>query len=143
MPRPTLVGLFLLIANSIIYMGSNPLNLAVRFLLELGALASVGMWGWYAHSSPLNFILAVCLPIAFAAMWGVFAVPNDPSRSGKTVIAVSGTVRLVLEILIFASATLAIYQVGHTRISYVFGIIVLLHYMVSYDRVLWLFKSKT
>jgi hypothetical protein len=27
-------------------MGSHPLNLAVRFALELSALAALGVWGW-------------------------------------------------------------------------------------------------
>jgi hypothetical protein len=27
-------------------MGSHPINLAIRFLLEVAALTSTGMWGW-------------------------------------------------------------------------------------------------
>jgi hypothetical protein len=29
-------------------MGSHPINLAIRFLLEVVALTSMGMWGWRA-----------------------------------------------------------------------------------------------
>ena len=27
-------------------MGSHPINLTIRFLLELSALAAIGIWGW-------------------------------------------------------------------------------------------------
>ena len=36
-------------------MGSHPLNLALRFLLELVAIGAVGFWGWRATDSPALF----------------------------------------------------------------------------------------
>lgn len=58
-------------------MGSNPINLTVRFFLELTALIAMGFWGWKQGEGLLRFVLALSIPIVAAVMWGVFAVPND------------------------------------------------------------------
>ena len=47
-------------------------NLALRFLLELAALAAVGYWGWDA-GGPLLAIAAVA---AVAVVWGLFVAPK-------------------------------------------------------------------
>jgi hypothetical protein len=86
-------------------MGYHPLNLAFRFILELCALIAVGFWGWNQTDSPLKFFLAIGFPIILAFIWGVFAVPNDKSRSGKAPIPTPGLIRLPLELIIFAIAT--------------------------------------
>jgi hypothetical protein len=122
-------------------MGSHPINLAVRFILEIIALISVGIWGWNKTDSFLKFVLAIGLPILLGAIWGTFAVPDDPSRSGQTVIVTSGVIRLVIELGIFTIATLAIYNQGQQKFSYIFAIIVIIHYLISYDRILWLLEN--
>lgn len=119
-------------------MGSHPINLIVRFLLELAALASVGIWGWEISSGWLQVILGFGIPIGVAAVWGIFAVPNDPSRSGVAPVVTPGIVRLVIELTIFTFSTWALYDLGLTTLSVVLGIIVILHYIVSYDRIKWL-----
>ena len=119
-------------------MGSHPLNLAVRFLLEIFALISVSMWGWKQYDGWLQYVLAFGMPVLLAAIWGTFAVPDDPSRSGKTLIVTSGILRLAIELGIFSFATWSLYDIGFISISIVFGSIVLAHYIVSYDRIKWL-----
>jgi hypothetical protein len=64
-------------------MGSNPINLVIRFLLELSALMAMGFWGWNQGKGAFRFVLAFGIPIIAALVWGVFAVPDDPSRSGN------------------------------------------------------------
>jgi len=122
-------------------MGSHPINLAIRFLLEIIALISIGAWGWSKADGINRYLLAIGLPILIGIVWGVFAVPNDPSRSGKTVVVTSGIVRLVIEFLIFTIATFAIFNTGQQKIGYAFALIVIIHYVISYDRVLWLLKN--
>ena len=122
-------------------MGSHPINLAIRFLLELSALLAMGVWGWRQSAGWLRFLLAIGIPIIAAAVWGTFAVAGDPSRSGAAPIAVPGILRLVIELAFFSFATWAIYDLGFTGLSWVLGIIVALHYIVSYDRILWLIKQ--
>ena len=119
-------------------MGSHPINLAIRFLLEIAALLAVGVWGWQQSESWQKFILAFGIPIILAIIWGTFAVPNDPSRSGESPVAVPGIIRLVIELAIFAFATWALFDVGYTSLSWILGIIVAIHYIASYDRILWL-----
>jgi len=122
-------------------MGSHPVNLTVRFLLELSALTATGIWGWWQNDGWIRFVLAFGIPVIVAAIWGTFAVPNDPSRSGKAPIAVPGIVRLVIELAIFAIAIWMLQDIGFTRISWILGIIVAVHYIISYDRIIWLFKN--
>jgi len=119
-------------------MGSHPINLAIRFLLEIAALLAMGVWGWRQSEGWLRFVLGLGIPIILAIVWGTFAVPNDPSRSGAAPIAVPGILRLVIELAIFVFATWALYDLGYTSLSWILGIIVVIHYITSYDRILWL-----
>ncbi len=122
-------------------MGSHPINLALRFLLELSALLAMGIWGWHQSEGWLRFVLALIIPLIAAVGWGTFAVPNDPSRSGAAPIAVPGILRLAIEIAVFIFAAWALYDVGFTRLSWLLGVIVAIHYLASYDRILWLIRQ--
>jgi len=119
-------------------MGSNPINLIIRFLLEVTALLSVGIWGWNQGDGLLQYVFAIGIPLILAAIWGVFAVPNDPSRSGKAPIITPGVVRFAIELGFFAFATWSLCNMKMNKLSLVFGIIVVLHYIISYDRIRWL-----
>jgi hypothetical protein len=116
----------------------HPANLAVRFLLELFALYGLGAWGWHQRDDGFRIVLALALPLAAAAIWGTFAVPNDPSRSGSAPIPIPGTVRLALELAFFASAVYAFYRLDRSSLSIGFAAAVVLHYLLSMDRLRWL-----
>lgn len=122
-------------------MSLNPINLAVRFLLEIFSLAVIGIWGWKQGDNWERYLLAIGLPIITAVIWGTFAVANDPGRSGNAPVPVSGKVRLGIEFLLFGFATWALYNMQSNLLSLVFGIVVLVHYIVSYDRIFWLVKK--
>lgn len=119
-------------------MGSHPVNLAVRFLLEISGLVSLGIWGWNQSDGWLRFVLAIGIPIIFATIWGTFAVPDDPSRSGNAPIVTSGIIRLVIELGFFSCAAWSLYDLGFNKISLAFGTVVVLHYLISFDRIKWL-----
>lgn len=121
-------------------MNSHPINLAVRFLLELAALAAYGYWGWQVGSGPTRFLLALGLPVLAALLWGLFAVPGDQVRSGKAPVLVPGIARLALEIAIFAGAVLALYAAGAHVAAFIFGAILLVQHLASYDRIVWLIR---
>ena len=121
-------------------MGSHPINLAARFLLELMVLISTGMWGLRQTDSWLKFAMAIGIPLVLAMTWGIFAVPDDPSRSGAAPIAVPGILRLIIELGIFSIGVWAISDLDYPIVSLVLGIAVLIHYAVSYDRIAWLFE---
>ena len=122
-------------------MGSHPLNLMIRFLLEVAAIAAVGIWGWKLGEDWVRFLWAVLFPFLLMAVWGIFAVPNDPSRSGNAPVPVAGWLRLLLELGIFTFAAWVLFDLGYFKTALIFTIICLLHYLVSYDRILWLLKQ--
>jgi hypothetical protein len=122
-------------------MGSHPINLALRFLLELAALLALGGWGWQQREGWLRFVLALVIPLIAALLWGIFAVPHDPSRSGKAPIPVPGLIRLVLELAIFAFAVWALYASGAVVLSWILGLAGAIHYVLSYDRIRWLIEQ--
>lgn len=123
-------------------MGSHPVNLIIRFILELLALVSVGYWGWIKYEGTMQYVFGLGLPILMTIVWGTFAVPEDPSRSGKAPIPVSGIVRLLIEFLFFGLAVWVLYDLERDKLSYILGGIVIIHYMVSYDRISWLLSQK-
>lgn len=120
-------------------MGNHPLNLGLRFLLELAALYAMGYWGWTTHTGGARFLWAIGLPLAFATAWGIFRVPNDP---GPAPVAVPGGVRLLLEVVFFGVAVWSLYAAGRENWALVFGILLLVHYALSYDRILWMIKRE-
>ena len=86
-------------------MSQNPLNLAVRFLLEILALVAFGAWAKAQFLGTPGFILMILIPLLAATIWGVFNVKGDPSRSGKAPVSVPGLVRLLIELVFFGCAT--------------------------------------
>ena len=122
-------------------MGSHPVNLALRFILEIAGLVALGWWGWNQGEGILRFVLAFGIPILAAVLWGTFAVPDDPSRSGKAPVQVPGIVRLLLELAFFVSATWSLFAEGAATLGWIYGIAVLVHYLASYDRILWLVRQ--
>jgi len=109
--------------------------LVTRFLLELAMLAALAVAGWRLGADGWRLVAAIGLPLLAAALWGVFRVPND---GGPPVVQVPGVVRLLLELLLFGAATAALYAANRSGWALTLGGLTLLHYLLSYDRVLWL-----
>jgi len=122
-------------------MGSHPANLAIRFFLELSALVAMGWWGWRQGEGTTRYVFAALVPLAAAALWGIFAVPGDPSRSGSALVAVPGALRLGLEAAFFAFAVWGLYQVGSVALARTMAAALAVHYAASYDRLAWLLRS--
>lgn len=123
-------------------MGSHPLNLALRFLLEVAALVAIGYWGFDQHSGIWRFVVGIGGPVIAAVIWGTFAVPDDPSRSGRAPVPIPGVLRLVLELSLFGFAVWALYDAGSPILALVLASITIAHYALSYDRVAWLFRHQ-
>lgn len=120
-------------------MSNHPINLVVRFLLELAGLYAIGYWGWHTFESPWRWLAAIGLPFIAAGAWGIFRVPND---GGEPTVRVPGLARLMLEFDYFTAAVLALWFAGQPRAALILAVIVLGHYAVSYDRVLRLVKLR-
>jgi hypothetical protein len=122
-------------------MSVHPLNLALRFLLEIAARFSPGYWGWSQHQGILRIGLAVFLPLVAAAIWGTFSTSGDRSRSSKPVVAVPGLVRLILELALVSGAVWPFFAASRLIVAVIFAAVVVLHYGISYDRIVWLWKN--
>lgn len=118
-------------------MSNHPINLALRFVLELAALAAMGYWGWTQHQGVWRLVWTLGLPLVAAALWGVFRVPGDP---GSAPVAVPGPVRLLLELVFFSSAVWLLVMAGRPWEAAGLGLLVLIHYLVAYDRAYWLLR---
>jgi uncharacterized protein DUF2568 len=87
-------------------------NLAVRFLLELAALAAVAWWGWTVSAA-----LAIVLPLAVAVVWGLFVSPKAKFR-------VSRPIWYALQVVIFGVASLALASVWSVAAAVGFALVV-------------------
>jgi hypothetical protein len=89
------------------------LNLGLRFLLELCALAAFGYGGFEAGGGTIaKVVLAIVLPLAAAVLWGVFVSPRAPVRP-------PAAVRLALELVFLVAAYEALAVNGHMLAAYV------------------------
>ena len=122
-------------------MGSNRYNLTLRFLLEMAALLGMGYWGWTQATGWQRYTFGVGIPLVAAGLWGTFAVPDDPSRSGKAPVPVPGFLRLALELAIFGFGAWALHDAGATSLGWTLAAVTVVHYALSYDRVAWLIKQ--
>lgn len=119
----------------------NVSNLALRFLLELAALAGFAIWAWNFASGWWRIALALLVIVVAMALWGIFAVPNDPSRSGNAPIPIPGLMRLVLELGILLGGVYAWHLSGFSSIAYILGALVVVHHILSVDRIKWLLRQ--
>jgi len=122
-------------------LGGHPFNLLFRFLLELAVLGVAATWSLKSFEGWQGTVLAIAIPFVMAVIWGTFAVPDDPSRSGKAPVPIPGAMRLLLELIFFSFAVWCLYDLGFSRLGSFFGLLVALHYIISADRVKWLIKK--
>ena len=119
----------------------NPINLALRFLLELTALGALAWWASSLTGSWWRWLAAVALVLLVALAWGVFAVPGDPSRGGQGIVKVPGLARLALELLVFGAGAYALKSLGRPNLALGFIALLAAHYAWSHERVAWLLKQ--
>jgi hypothetical protein len=124
-------------------MGAHPANLVIRFILEMTALFAMGYWGWQQREDLVRYLLAVLVPLVAASLWGLFAVPGDASRSGRAPVAVSGPVRLVVEVAFFTFGVFTAHQAVNPVFAVVLASGIALQYAVSYDRIVWLLRTNS
>jgi hypothetical protein len=79
--------------------------LALRFTLELAALAALGTYGLHVARGPARFALAAALVLAAAAVWGRWVAPASRRR-------LADPARLVVEVVFFAAAGAALAATG-------------------------------
>lgn len=120
-------------------MSKHPVNLILRVLLEIILLFIFGLWGWHLQLWSLRIAGALLVPIVGAAVWAVFRVEGDP---GKAIVPISGYARLLLECTLFAAACAMLYELQLIRFAMIFSCAGLFHYVLSFDRIVWLLWKK-
>lgn len=77
----------------------------LRLLSELLAFAALAAWGFLAWTLPWSIVWGIAAPLAAILVWAVFLSP-------KAVVRLPRLVRSVIELLVFVSATLALWGLG-------------------------------
>jgi len=99
----------------------SPLNLALRFTLELCALAALAFWGAHVDASrPATIALAILAPLIAAFAWGLFVSP-------KARIQAPGMIRLSIELAVFLAAVVGLVAAGEIGWAIAFFATVVVH----------------
>lgn len=88
----------------------------VRLLVLVFALVSLALWGLLAWPLPINIVIGIVAPIAAILVWALFVSP-------KAVVPTHPFIRAVVELLIFASATIAWWSLGQAWIGLAFAVV--------------------
>ncbi|MCH5677107.1 YrdB family protein [Streptomyces gilvus] len=97
---------------------AKAVNLGVLFLIELGALAAVGYWGFTrAVATPLTWLLGLGAPAVLVVLWALF---GSQKASYKT----RGAVRVGFETVCFGAGVAALFAAGATAWAVAFAAVV-------------------
>ena len=86
----------------------KPLNLGLRFVLELCMLVALGIWGFSE-----KVVLGVAAPLAAAVIWGLWVAPKAKRR-------LRDPARLALELLLFGASGVALAAADHPLAAAIF-----------------------
>lgn len=101
--------------------GMRTLNLALRFGLELCALAALAYGGWHTPGPVWSRILvALVLPLIAALIWGRWVAP----RASRPI---PDPQRLIPEWVVFGGATAALLLTGHPLLAALLAVVAALN----------------
>ncbi|WP_170234225.1 YrdB family protein [Segetibacter aerophilus] len=107
-------------------------------MLEIALLVIFSCWGFTRFQGFFKYLIGIGAPLIAAIVWAVFKVDGDP---GKAIVSIPGWLRLLYELTLFVTAAYFLFSLNMNRTGYIFITISSLHYLASYDRVLWLLKN--
>lgn len=88
----------------------------LALVCELFALATLAIWGFAAWPVPWNIVAGIGAPVLALVLWALFVSP-------RAVLSVHPFVRALVELFVYAAATIAWWSMGHAWIGIVFGVI--------------------
>ncbi|MDX2375987.1 YrdB family protein [Microbacterium sp. LRZ72] len=88
----------------------------VRLLTEIVAVGSLAFWGFVSFVLPWNIVAGIGAPALAILVWALFVSP-------RAVLAVHPFVAALVELLIFASVTLAWWSLGQPWVGLAFGVV--------------------
>ncbi len=103
----------------------RPANDALRFFLELSALAAAAYWGWTEPHGALRWVLVVAAPLAVSVVWGRWMAPRSTKRVGDPW-------RLIIELLVFGSAVAALARADQPTLAVVLAAATAVHLALTF-----------
>jgi hypothetical protein len=101
-------------------------NLALAFFLELGVLAALGYWGFQTGQGMIAKIaLGIGAPLIAVVVWGLFGAP-------KSAWQLKGIPRLILHVVFFGSAAVALFISGQRVLGVAFALVSILNHVLIY-----------
>lgn len=101
------------------------MNLLLRFLLELAALAALAFAGGRAAQHSVALILAVAAPCCFAVLWSLFAAHQARYALPRTAKGIAGMLLLELSAAGLAAA-------GRPELAIAFAALILVNSWLLY-----------
>ena len=96
-------------------------NLALAFLLELGVIAALSYWGFQTDQGTIaKFGLGIGAPVLAIVVWWLFGAP-------QAMWHLNGVFHLLLEVIFFGSAAVALYASGQHVLGVAFALLFVLN----------------
>lgn len=99
--------------------GMRPRPTAVEIgsvLCGIAAFVTLAIWGFTAWAFPWNIVAGIGAPLLAVLVWALFVSP-------RAVLAVHPFVRAIVELFVYAAATIAWWSMGQAWIGLVFAIV--------------------
>jgi Protein of unknown function (DUF2568) len=101
-------------------------NLALAFFLELGVLIALGYWGFQTGQGTIARIgLGIGAPAVAVVVWALFGAANSARR-------LRGSWLLMLRVVFFGSASVALFTAGQRVLGVVFGLVFVVNLVLIY-----------
>ena len=101
------------------------INLAIRFVLELAALAALAYWGTQTGSGVVRWLLAAGAPAIFILVWARFVAPKAERR-------LPVRQRIPLELVLFGLAAVALAVAGAAWLGIAFAVVAVVNIVLVY-----------
>lgn len=88
----------------------------LAFVCEIFAFGVLAVWGFAVWPFPWNIVIGIATPIAAILLWALFVSP-------RAVFAVHPFVRAIVELLVYAAATAALWAMGLTWVGIAYAVI--------------------
>lgn len=88
----------------------------LAFVCELFAFAVLAVWGFVMWPFPWNLVVGILAPVIAILLWALFVSP-------RAVLAVHPFIRGLVELVVYASATFALWSMGLTWVGVVFAVV--------------------
>ena len=91
-------------------------SLALQFVLELCVLVALGYWGFTTGDGFAAVALGIGAPLLAAGAWAAFGAPRARWHA-------TGALRILLQLVFFGSAAIALAFAGRTVLAVVFAVV--------------------